>query len=75
MYRTGVRVPGPPGSVTVSGMTEDSLTVGWAAPESPNGEVTNYRVVISPGQSFNKHRARVTNKVINMDGADRIGWT
>ena len=75
VYRTGVRVPGPPGSVTVSGMTEDSLTVGWEAPESPNGEVTNYRVVISPGQSFNKHRARVTDKVINMDGADRYEWS
>ena len=71
MYRTGVRVPGPAGSVSVSGVTEDSLTVSWAAPESPNGEITNYRVVVSPGQSYNKHRARVTDKVLNMGGTDR----
>ena len=71
VYRTGVRVPGPPGELVITGVTEDSLQVGWAAPESPNGEVTNYRVVISPGQSYNKHRARVRDKAINMDGADR----
>ena len=72
VYMTQVRVPGPPTALMVTEVTDTSVQISWEPPESPNGEIQNYKVVLHIAQSHNKYKSRVTDKVLEMSGTSRV---
>ena len=71
VYRTDVRVPGPPASLRVDNMTDSSLELAWLAPVSPNGGLRKYQILVSIGQSHHRARLRAADKVLEFSSAVR----
>ena len=69
VYRTLVRVPGPPDSLRVSEVTDSSLQLTWLPPLSTNGGVSEYRILVSIGESTHRARLRAADKVLEFSSA------
>lgn len=61
--RTLQGIPGPPGPLTFSDITMNSLKVSWEEPKSPNGEITGYVVTYETAQQDETFSKQVKQKV------------
>ena len=71
VYRTEVRVPGPPDSLRVENVTDSSVELAWLAPLSPNGKLSHYQILVSIGLSHHRDRLTAADKVLEFSSAVR----
>ncbi|XP_072046564.1 tyrosine-protein phosphatase 10D-like [Amphiura filiformis] len=60
--RTGEDVPGAPGGLLVTQLSPNSIHVEWEPPESPNGELQGYVLVITR-QDLSSRRNNVSEEI------------